>query len=279
MMKSLGLIGIRGDLKVGKLNLIKISPESFEALVDKDKNAIYFLDNGKIYIGNNLYGGSRISADSNNALIERADGLFIPKNDKSPILMQTYENVNSVNDIPLYYAEIFPINKEELWEVNVKIKVNIKGEPLVYQVADLYLGGIDSTLSYWEVKNFISNEEYIEVSSNLFLPSIEDGASHLLGINLSNISKKERTIKIELYNNSNCEISFKSDMLFKTNNNYSEIDFSKNGIYFSTKTKTGEFADVAFSGSYKDLIDTPDLLQVEYDIDNEKAIFYKEGMI
>lgn len=264
---------------MGKLNLIRISPEKFEALTDKDKNAIYFLDNGKIYIGNELYGGSRISADNDNAIIEKTDGLFVPKHNRFPLLMQAYENVNSVDGIPLYYAEIFPINKEELWEVNVKIKVNIKGDFLVYQVADLYLGGIDSTLSYWEVKNFISNEEYIEVSSNLFLPSIEDGASHLLGINLSNISEKERTIKVELYNNSNCEISFKTDMLFKTNNNYSEIDFSKNGIYFSTRKKTGEFADVAFSGSYKDLIDTPDLLQVEYDADNEKAMFYKEGMI
>ena len=264
---------------MGKLNLVRISPENFEALIDKDKNAIYFLDNGKIYIGNELYGGSRISADSNNALIERIDGLFVPKIGKIPLLTQIYENVNSVNDIPLYYATVLPINKNELWEVNIKIKVNIKGDSLVHQVADLYLGGIDNTLSYWEVRNFIPNEEYIEVASNLFLPSIEDNGNHLLGIKLNNILEKKRIIKIELYSNSNCEISFKADMAFKTNNNYSKIDFSKNGIYFSQRTSAENFATVAFSGSYKDLIDTPDLLEVEYDADNEKAIFYKGGIV
>ena len=68
-------------------------------------------------------------------------------------------------------------------------------------------------------------------------------------------------------------------MAFKTNNNYLKIDFSKNGIYFSQRTSAENFATVAFSGSYKDLIDTPDLLEVEYDADNEKAIFYKGGIV
>lgn len=42
---------------MGKLNLIKMNPEEYHSLLVKDKTAIYWLDDGSIYIGDHLYGG------------------------------------------------------------------------------------------------------------------------------------------------------------------------------------------------------------------------------
>ena len=42
---------------MSKLSLIKISPSEYQNLQEKNKTAIYWLDDGSIYIGNHLYGG------------------------------------------------------------------------------------------------------------------------------------------------------------------------------------------------------------------------------
>lgn len=42
---------------MSKLSLIKISPSEYQNIQEKDKTAIYWLDDGSIYVGNHLYGG------------------------------------------------------------------------------------------------------------------------------------------------------------------------------------------------------------------------------
>jgi hypothetical protein len=42
---------------MGKLNLVKISTDSYNALATKDKETIYWLSDGTIYAGGSLYGG------------------------------------------------------------------------------------------------------------------------------------------------------------------------------------------------------------------------------
>lgn len=42
---------------MSKLSLIKISPFEYQNLQEKNKAAIYWLDDGSIYIGDHLYGG------------------------------------------------------------------------------------------------------------------------------------------------------------------------------------------------------------------------------
>lgn len=42
---------------MSKLNLIKINPLDYQNIQEKDKTAIYWLDDGSIYIGDHLYGG------------------------------------------------------------------------------------------------------------------------------------------------------------------------------------------------------------------------------
>lgn len=42
---------------MSKLSLIKISPSEYQNLQEKNKTAIYWLDDGSIYVGDHLYGG------------------------------------------------------------------------------------------------------------------------------------------------------------------------------------------------------------------------------
>lgn len=61
---------------MSKLSLIKISPSEYQNLQEKNKTAIYWLDDGSIYVGDHLYGG-KFALISEDPVVPELNTLYI----------------------------------------------------------------------------------------------------------------------------------------------------------------------------------------------------------
>lgn len=127
---------------MSKLSLIKISPSDYQNLQEKNKTAIYWLDDGSIYVGNHLYGGKF-------ALISEDPDI--------PELNTLYINLKE-NTLKIY-------DGKQLISIALSTE-KLKGKLTIGN--KIYDGSSDVTIETYDGE-VISDQEIIELASKLQL--------------------------------------------------------------------------------------------------------------
>jgi hypothetical protein len=208
----------------------------------------------------------------------------------SNILMsREFDNVLKEDNI-MYYASIKPIDFNSSWTLKFRIYADVAGAAGATQYADIFLSGIGDSLGTYEAKNTIYDLGLRCIANNILYLLNQDGfnngGKHYLGIDLSNTKEEySRTISIEIYEATNCLFEWAGTSLVTATNlgisalDYSKtiyIEFSQNGEFTNTTIKKEDLSNVAFSGSYNDLLDKPSLLDVAIDENTDGLLnFFK----
>lgn len=167
----------------------------------------------------------------------------------APIKTKTYTDVIGTEDswagATFFFASIRPTTWNDLWEVRYRIRTYVPGVVGYDQFADVMITGYQDALKNYYSNNTVqSSVAYYHNLYRLKSAGYNNGYGHLLGVSLRSTNKPidtnyKRTIEIEVYKLSGCEITFLDSCVKyadapgtgSTNyNTYSEINYVTNGL-------------------------------------------------
>lgn len=210
---------------------------------------------------------------------------LIEKIETGVLTTQEYFNVKTLGSNPTegtaFLFKLVVANEQEPWIIKYRITSEITTDSNSKQVATVTLGGIGNELSYYQSQNIIYDKARRGAESHcIALHSLE----HLVGLNIQNRPAQPHSILVELQFLKGCNVLFFNNAhmlseLIDNDNQLSEfilkqVPFNINGTMEDT-TFSVDLAAVAFSGSYNDLTDKPELLDVKADDSQENLIFFK----
>lgn len=196
-------------------------------------------------------------------------------------VIQFHEYIDVTGD-KVFLAKIRKTNSNP-WVIKYKIISEIPQETNSTQIADVIIGGIADKLSYYYTSNIIYDSAHLSAINNTIAIGLLRDEPNFIGIDISNKSSKLHNIKIEIQYMYGCSVSFfNKPKILESYIGYeiNDIEFQKDGIFFTNNessdifVKRDELSGVAFSGSYKDLLDKPDLLQVGADDESKELYFF-----
>jgi hypothetical protein len=274
---------------MAQLKLIDTIQSKLEEVSKSDGQLILEKDGKNLYFD---FNGDRIQISDFIELDDEDELTFVlaPLPKSSNILMsREFDNVLKEDNI-MYYASIKPIDFNSSWTLKFRIYADVAGAAGATQYADIFLSGIGDSLGTYEAKNTIYDLGLRCIANNILYLLNQDGfnngGKHYLGIDLSNTKEEySRTISIEIYEATNCLFEWAGTSLVTATNlgisalDYSKtiyIEFSQNGEFTNTTIKKEDLSNVAFSGSYNDLLDKPSLLDVAIDENTDGLLnFFK----
>lgn len=183
--------------------------------------------------------------------------------------------------------QIVPASDKAPWIVKYRINSVIPSNDSTTQLGEVLLGGINNKLAYYSTASIIYDLGMLSAKSHIV---INNQSRMYVGLNLQQKFNDLHDITIEYEFFKNCRITaFKNAKLISdliADDDLSqfilkEIDFTKNGLLTSGDlTQSGDDGDiesrlseVAFSGSYNDLTDKPQILQLQADQGEETITF------
>lgn len=148
----------------------------------------------------------------------------------SPIATKTYTNVYcTANSDPaawLYFASVKPENYYVPWTIRYKVYASIDSLNEGKQTSEVLITGSKSTYYSYQTNNSIINTSYRPLYAHILYTltqaGVTNGYGHLLGIRFQsayspNSSSYARTIKIEVLEAENCEVTVADSMYLYSN--------------------------------------------------------------
>lgn len=148
----------------------------------------------------------------------------------SPIATKTYTNVYcTANSDPaawLYFASVKPENYYVPWTIRYKVYASIDSLNEGKQTSEVMITGSKSTYYSYQTNNSIINTSYRPIYAHILYTltpaGVTNGYGHLLGIRFQsaynpNSSSYARTIKIEVLEAENCEVTVADSMYLYAN--------------------------------------------------------------
>lgn len=208
-------------------------------------------------------------------LIKLTQGKIIKKKE--------FEDVSAKGDV--YVAEIFPFYFDQPWHLLYRITVNVPEDVNATQFAIVSIGGIKSEITYYTTQTTIYDIGRRSAEMHSFDLLTKSGYisanGHLMGLRTTSLDVT-RNISIEFYDIVGCDVRFReraqsiSDIEIGINDYYmiDRFKFSDNGFFAHNVPERDELSEVAFSGSYEDLLDKPDIMDVSYDLSTDEEIVF-----
>lgn len=148
-----------------------------------------------------------------------------------PLAIKTYNDVTiTANNDPtgwLYFGTVKPTNYNTPWKIRYKVYASINGITDSYQQSEVMIEGAKDTYYTYRTYNMISNTSYRPLYAyslyTLKQAGVNNGYGHLIGIRFqsaywpnSTYTNYKRTIKIEIIESTNCQITLADTMFLYT---------------------------------------------------------------
>ena len=148
-----------------------------------------------------------------------------------PLAIKTYNDVTiTANNDPkgwLYFGTVKPTNYNTPWKIRYKVYASINGITDSYQQSEIMIEGAKDTYYTYRTYNMISNTNYRPLYAyslyTLKQAGVNNGYGHLIGIRFqsaywpnSTYTNYKRTIKIEIIESTNCQITLADTMFLYT---------------------------------------------------------------
>lgn len=145
-----------------------------------------------------------------------------------PLAIKTYNDVTITNNNDpngwLYFGTVKPTNYNTPWKIRYKVYASINGVTDSYQQSEVMIEGAKDTYYTYRTYNMISNINYRPLYAyslyTLKQAGVNNGYGHLIGIRFqsaywpnSTYTNYKRTIKIEIIESTNCQITL-ADIMF-----------------------------------------------------------------
>ena len=144
-----------------------------------------------------------------------------------PLAIKTYNDVTITNNNDpkgwLYFGTVKPTNYNTPWKIRYKVYASINGVTDSYQQSEVMIEGAKDTYYTYRTYNMISNTNYRPLYAyslyTLKQAGVNNGYGHLIGIRFqsaywpnSTYTNYKRTIKIEIIESTNCQITLADTM-------------------------------------------------------------------
>lgn len=148
-----------------------------------------------------------------------------------PLAIKTYNDVTiTANNDPkgwLYFGTVKPTDYNTPWKIRYKVYASINGVTDSYQQSEVMIEGAKDTYYTYRTYNMISNTNYRPLYAyslyTLKQAGVNNGYGHLIGIRFqsaywpnSTYTNYKRTIKIEIIESTNCQITLADTMFLYT---------------------------------------------------------------
>lgn len=107
-----------------KIRFVAITPEMYNSLTEKDPRALYFLTNGELYKGSQLYGGQIKIFDNNSVPTKGSDNKIYANIDSKELLI--WKNESWVSLLPEISNNISTVPDDTLKDDNLVTKLAVK---------------------------------------------------------------------------------------------------------------------------------------------------------
>ena len=148
-----------------------------------------------------------------------------------PLAIKTYNDVTITNNNDpkgwLYFGTVKPTNYNTPWKIRYKVYASINGITDSYQQSEVMIEGAKDTYYTYRTYNMVSNTNYRPLYAyslyTLKQAGVNNGYGHLIGIRFqsaywpnSTYTNYKRTIKIEIIESTNCQITLANTMFLYT---------------------------------------------------------------
>ena len=148
-----------------------------------------------------------------------------------PLAIKTYSDVTITNNNDpngwLYFGAVKPTDYNTPWKIRYKVYASIDGTTDSYQQSEVMIEGAKDTYYTYRTYNMISNTNYRPLYGyslyTLKQAGVNNGYGHLIGIRFqsaywpnSTYTNYKRTIKIEIIESTNCQITLADTMFLYT---------------------------------------------------------------